>query len=141
MIVGTKIERYLTAERVAGEPWKMTFHVVQTELHATKGWRKVSHRRQVNRVASLPPLSAWRAADTISFKRSRYAPRSRVTPHLVVDRASSLKKMERSINLGAVAPQPTERELMEHGWYRRKLRKEAEERVKDKLTSLYGAAA
>lgn len=105
MIVGTKIERYFTASRELGQPWDLVSHEVRTELHATKGWRRVSHRRKQTSVRSLPGIAVWRASNTTTFKRN-------------YNRASR----------GVDSIPITEAMLMRHGWYRRKLRKEAEQR-------------
>lgn len=75
MIVGHKIERYLTAERKwfddRAANWIITQHVVVTELHATKGWRKVKHARRNTVVNRLPPMSMWRGNAVTTFERTR----------------------------------------------------------------------
>lgn len=70
MIVGHKIERYLTGfRRDYGLSWEITHHQVITELHATKGWRTVSHERKRHVVKELPPKDQWRAAAVTVFVR------------------------------------------------------------------------
>jgi hypothetical protein len=70
-IVGRKTETFLTGhQRNYGEPWTVTRHVVTTELHATKGWRQVSHQRSVSKVAKLPSVADWRAAASTTFERT-----------------------------------------------------------------------
>lgn len=70
-IVGRKVERYLTVvKNGAGRSWTVTHHQIITELHATKGWREISHERKEHRVKRLPPMSQWRAADISIFERN-----------------------------------------------------------------------
>jgi prophage tail gpP-like protein len=71
MIVGHKIERYLTVVgRDYGGHWEVTTHDVITELHATKGWRRVAHHRNVQRVRNLPS-PAVRGFRLTTFERRR----------------------------------------------------------------------
>lgn len=72
MIVGHKIEQYLTVERRDyGGHWEMTTHRVVTELHATKGWRKLGHGRHVQNVRRLPSIGEWRKANITRFEPAR----------------------------------------------------------------------
>lgn len=67
MIVGYKIEQYLTGEQRGGV-WTITTHRAVTELHATKGWRSVRHTRHVQRVRKIPTSRQWRDAHITTFE-------------------------------------------------------------------------
>lgn len=72
MIVGHKIEQYLTAERFDyGGHWEITTHRVVTELHATKGWRQTRHTKHIQNVRRLPSVTDWRKANVTMFVRGR----------------------------------------------------------------------
>lgn len=107
MIVGIKTERFITVLHHTN-PAKgyQAFGVeVRSELHATKGWRRGSRRRQL--LGSCDYSDAHRArtqGSSISFARA-----------INYDRAPR-----------GVAPIPiTEKMLMRHGWYRRQKEREA----------------
>lgn len=108
MIVGHKIELYLTGvQHHLPEPhWQVTSHVIITELHATKGWRRVSHTRDLQRVRNLPPLDIWRGANVTTFKRQHPVTKPRD-------------------NFQFRSAESKERSLLRHGWYRRQKQKEA----------------
>ena len=56
-IVGRKTDSYLTAVKPNyGRPWIVTKHTVVNELHATKGWRTVQHRREQQTRSKLPSM-------------------------------------------------------------------------------------
>jgi hypothetical protein len=72
-IVGRRVEVYQTAQGIYGQPWIVTRHTVATEMHATKGWRTVSHQRSVSMVAKLPSVADWRKAASTTFERTKPA--------------------------------------------------------------------
>lgn len=107
MIVGIKTERFITVQRHTNtSPMKgyLAFGIeVQTYLHATKGWRKGAVRRQ--------PLGPCNRSDV----------------HRAATQGSSIefKSFVRARRDRGIASIPiTEKMLMRHGWYRRKLRNE-----------------
>lgn len=69
MIVGLKTDSYLTSVRTNNGPYHVTHHTVLIELHATKGWRCVSHQRRVFIERRRRTKWEWRAADVTTFKR------------------------------------------------------------------------
>ena len=72
MIVGHKIEQWLTAEkRDYGGHWEVTSHRRVTQLHSTKGWRPVGHSKHVQLVRHLPSPRVWREADVTTFVGGR----------------------------------------------------------------------
>jgi hypothetical protein len=67
MIVGHKIDTYLTAKRYGSRAFTITEHVEVRELHATKGWRHISHRRKAQAVTKLPFPAEWKACTTSTY--------------------------------------------------------------------------
>lgn len=102
MIVGHKIERYLTAQQFDyGGHWEVTTHRKLTELHATKGWRVVRHDRSVQHVRYLPGIRERREANITRFVWLNHkGPRAPMRDQPIPERA-----------------------LLRHGWYQRKLRR------------------
>lgn len=108
-IVGHKTESYLIAERVFDKPWTVTRHVIVTELHATKGWRKISHQRRTHVRTRLPSIKEWRLNDVTKFEWIRRRERS-IPGHRWID---------------------MERARMRHAWYRRQKEREARAAAKE----------
>lgn len=72
MIVGHKIEQTVTVEpRDYGNHHEVTTLRVVTELHSTKGWRKLGRNKRTVRVLD-PPTHLQRSKDTYTrFIRHR----------------------------------------------------------------------
>lgn len=99
-IVGVKIETYLTGVgHDYGRRWIITRHTVVNELHATKGWRTISHHKKEQIRRDRPSTKEWRLNDVTTFKRTR--PRR--------DRSPPIRLNETEM----------ERARMRHAWYRR----------------------
>lgn len=103
-IVGLETDTYLTSVRTNNGPYHVTQHTVLTELHATKGWRRVSHQRQTFIAHRRTSASEWRAADRTTFERM----------------TNGVPKWSRP---DFQFPNEAAREasMLRHGWYRRKL--------------------
>lgn len=66
MIVGHKIDTYLTARGFRGN-YVITEHAEVRELHPTKGWRLINHRRKDQTVGRMPSAKEWRACHSETF--------------------------------------------------------------------------
>lgn len=105
MIVGHKTERFVTVQRHTDPAYGYLAigNEVVTELHATKGWRRVKHRRQI--IGPCKRRDIQRAL--ASGSSATFKPRRNPGPFAT-----------------DVSFPITEKMLMRHGWYRRKLRNE-----------------
>lgn len=101
MIVGHKTERFITVHRHTDPAYGFLAigNEVVTALHATKGWRRIKHRRQIIGPCKKRDVARARAAgSSTTFDRQ----------HRRMDRAK-------------IHPIPiTEKMQMRHWWYRKK---------------------
>ena len=108
-VIGKKTEVYFTKASPSPSLRSVVIeHTVINELHATKGWRTV--QREQKTISFRQFIEKDKEFYTITFDRYR-APRQRQTELHFKDEAAR------------------ERSLLRHGWYRRKLRKEAMEPI------------
>lgn len=106
-------------------------------------FRPETLKRQKDDVAELLQNTGHSYRRTARPDDNRAISAQRFDPaRLALDRSTSIHKLQRWARAGQIElPQPTERSLQRHGWYRRKLRMEAEARVKAKLDEAYHAHA
>lgn len=109
-IVGTKIQTGMSCRRISNRNWRVTLHRWAWQLHATKGWRIAGHSDK-DMIVSKHPTAA------------------EITENTTVEYHHGPQKPELVSYIDTMLPADRERMLMRHGWYRRKLRKEAEAAV------------